>query len=289
MFVIVSACTIAFAVPAAMAAPTIDGNLTDFIAFGQQLNSSNTGFGVAITDKPDINGVPQVETIYSDVKFIPCPTVNGLPPAIGTHWVNGAEIFYHYLDYVPGSTQLFLGLRTEGFVGDSDGDNDPDGSGSAAANCNPNDNIEDPNGISLNETYAWRFDLNCDGQIDASIEIVDNAVVGKGSFAGATGTFAFKADAGTGATGHDLEVQVNLPAPLPGAFNYARVESNLFDGLSEDRSDGLTLVGTPAIAVTKSASPEAICANGTTRFTVNISNTGTVPSRSSRSTCCRRR
>ena len=270
-------CTIAFAAPAVMAAPVVDGNLADFITFGQQLEANNSGFGVAITDKPDAGGNPTVETIYSDSKFIPCPTVGGLPPAIGTHWVNGTEIFYHNLDYVPGSTQLYLGLRTEGFVGDSDGDNDPNGSGSAAANCNPNDNIEDPTGISLNETYAWRFDLDCDGTIDASIEIVDNQVVGKGLFAGVTGSFAFAANAGTGASGHDLEVVVNLTSPLPAAFKYARVESNAFDGLSEDRSDGIVLIGTPEIAVQKSAEPAVICPNGITRFTINVQNTGTTP------------
>ena len=47
-------CTIAFAAPAVMAAPVVDGNLADFITFGQQLEANNSGFGVAITDKPDI-------------------------------------------------------------------------------------------------------------------------------------------------------------------------------------------------------------------------------------------
>ena len=49
-------CTIAFAAPAVMAAPVVDGNLADFITFGQQLEANNTGFGVAITDKPDVGG-----------------------------------------------------------------------------------------------------------------------------------------------------------------------------------------------------------------------------------------
>ena len=272
MLAIVSACTIAFAATAAMAQPVIDGNLTDFIAFGAQLEANDTGFGVAITDKPDLGGQPQVETIYSDPKFIPCP----LPqPALGTHWVNGTEIFYHYLDYVPGSTTLYLGLRSEGFIGDSDGNDNPDNSGGGA--CNPQDNIEDLLGISGNETYAWRFDLNCDGIVDAAIAIQDNAVVGSGLFAGVTGTFAFRQDGGSGATGRDLEVAVNLAAPLPAAFNYVRVESNAFDGLSEDRSDGVPLAGEPEIAVQKSANPTTICPGGTTRFTINIQNTGTAP------------
>ena len=71
MLALVSACSIALSASVAMAggAPTIDGNLADFISFGEQLNNNNTGFGVAITDKPDVNGVPQVETIYSDPKI----------------------------------------------------------------------------------------------------------------------------------------------------------------------------------------------------------------------------
>jgi uncharacterized repeat protein (TIGR01451 family) len=70
---------------------------------------------------------------------------------------------------------------------------------------------------------------------------------------------------------------VNLTSPLPAAFKYARVESNAFDGLSEDRSDGILLIGTPEIAVQKSAEPAVICPNGKTRFTINIQNTGTTP------------
>src|SRR5689334_13222035 len=242
----------------AFAAPVIDGNLTDFIAYGQSLNSSHTGFGVAIVDKGDAQGNPQPETIYNDPKFIPCPTVGGNPPPLLTHWVNGFEIFNHYLDYVPGTKQLYLAIRSEGFIGDSDGDDDPDARGTAAG-CNPADNVDDPVGIGGNELYAWQFDLNCDGIIDAGIKIQDGQVVGSQGFAGVTGTFAFKKDPITGATGHDLEVLVNLLSPLPAAFDYVRAESNSFDGLSEDRSDGIPLIGNPAIAVLKDANPASIC------------------------------
>ena len=279
---IVSACTIALAASAAVAAPTIDGNLTDFIAYGDQLRTSGTGVGLAITDKADGQGNPIPENLYSDTKFIPCPTVNGQAPPVGTHWVNGFEIFYHYLDYVPGSGQLYLALRSEGFIGDTDGDNDPNGFGNPAASCNPEDNIDDATGIAAIDLYAWRFDLNCDGTVDASIVVQDNKVTGEGLFAGATGSIAFAQNGGTGATGHDLEVSVNLPAPyntqgLPAAFDFVRVESNAFDGLSEDRSDGVPIVGTPGIDVLKSANPTSVCPGGTTKFTITIQNTGATP------------
>jgi uncharacterized repeat protein (TIGR01451 family) len=274
LIALASVATLAFAIPAAQAAPTIDGNLTDLIDFGNSLKNSGTGFGVAIVDKPDAGGLPTPELIYNDAKFIPCPQPQ---PALNTHWVNGTEIFNHYLAYVPGSTKLYLGLRSEGFIGDDDGDGDPDLAGNGAANCNPNDNIDDLPGIAGNDVIAWTFDLDCDGVSDASLKITDNVLSGTGLFLGATGVIAFKQNAGTGATGHDLEVEATLPNPLPAAFKYVRVETNAFDGLTEDRSDGVTLIGNPVIKVTKSAEPTTICAGGKTRFTINIQNQGTTP------------
>src|SRR5689334_16967769 len=253
----------------AQAAPVIDGNLDHMITYAQNLNSSHTGFGLYITDKPDASGNPTPETIYNDLKFIPCPQPQ---PALGTHWTNGVEIFRHVLAYTPGSTQLYLGIRSEGFIGDSDGNNDPDTSGGGS--CNPDDNIVDNAGISGNELYAWNFDLDCDGTAESRIEIHNNAVVGSGLLSGATGTLMFRKNDAVGASGRDLEVQVNLAAPLPGAFNFVNVEANAFDGLSEDRSAGAPLIGIPNIDVSKSATPTSICPNGTTRFTVTINNTG---------------
>src|SRR5678809_569772 len=49
----------------AFAAPTIDGNLSDFIAYGDQLRNSGTGFGLAITDKPNGQGNPTPENPVS--------------------------------------------------------------------------------------------------------------------------------------------------------------------------------------------------------------------------------
>jgi uncharacterized repeat protein (TIGR01451 family) len=267
-----SAVALAGAASAAMAAPAIDGNLDDMITYAQNLQSSGAGAGLFITDKPDVNGDPTPETIYNDAKFIPCPTPT---PLIGTHWVNGAEIFRHVLAYTPGSTTLYLGLRTEGFIGDTDGNGNPDNSGGGS--CNPDDNIEDTNGISGNELYAWSFDLNCDGTTDGQIKIQDNAIVGTGTLAGVTGTFAFRQGGSGSASGKDLEVQVNLVSPLPPAFKYVRVESNAFDGLSEDRSDGATIIATPKINVLKSAEPISICAGQKTRFTLTVQNTGQTP------------
>ena len=261
---IAAACCLAPKAHAGVAGPTIDGNLNDLISYA---NSLENGCGLSFVDNA---GVP--ETIYNDLKFIPCP----LPqPALGTHWVNGTEILSHYLAYTHGTTTLYLGLRSEGFIGDSDGNNNPDNAGGGA--CNPDDNIEDTLGISGNELYSWSFDLDCNGIVDGTIRIQDNTLTGAGSLAGATGTFSFRENAGTGASGRDLEVQVNLAAPLPAAFDFIRVEANAFDGLSEDRADGGPCVGTPEINVLKSANPTTVCPGGTTRFTITIENPGETP------------
>ena len=254
----------------AHAAPVIDGNMDDMISFAQSLQSSGTGCGLYITDKPNVNGDPTPETIYNDLKFIPCPQPQ---PALGQHWVNGIEIFRHVLAYEPGSLTLYLGLRSEGFIGDADGNGNPDNAGGGS--CNPNDNIKDTTGISGNELYSWSFDLDCDANTDGTIKIENNAVVGTGTLAGVTGTIAFRQ--GGSATGHDLEIAVNLAAPLPPAFNFLRVESNAFDGLSEDRSDGGVCVGEPHIAVQKVATPSTLCVGQTTRYTITVSNPGVVP------------
>ena len=217
-----------------------------------------------------VHGNPTPETIYNDLKFIPCPQPQ---PALGSHWVNGVEIFRHVFAYTPGSTKLYLGLRAEGFIGDGDGNGNPDNAGGGS--CNPDDNIEDTFGISGNELYSWSFDLNCDGSTDGTIKVQDNAVSGTGTLAGATGTLAFRQ--GGIASGHDLELEITLPAPLPPAFRFVRVEANAFDGLSEDRSDGAVCVANPAIAVVKSAVPTTVCAGNNTRFSIEVSNTGQTP------------
>jgi len=252
--------------------PVIDGNLTDLKSYLTAIETANVGCGLSFVDKPNLNGEPQYETIYNDLKFIPCIQPQ---PLLGEHWVNGVEIFNHYLGYEHGSTTLFLGLHSEGIIGDADGNGDPDNAGGTS--CNPGDNIEDTPGISGNELYSWSFDLNCDGITDGQIKIQDNVLVSSGTLAGATGIFAYRKDPITGADGHDLEVKVNLVAPLPAAFNYVRVEANAFDGLSEDRADGGPCIAEPAINVLKDASPTSVCPDGTTSFTITIQNTGGTP------------
>src|SRR4029078_4065836 len=162
--------------------------------------------------------------------------------------------------YKPNSADLDLGLRAEGFIGDGDGNGNPDNAGGGS--CNPDDNIEDTIGISGNELYSWSFDLDCNGSTDGTIQGPDNAVSGTGTLAGVTGVLAFRQ--GGLASGHDLELEVTLPAPLPPAFRFVRVEANAFDGVSEDRSDGAVCVANPAIAVVKSAVPTVVCAGNNT-------------------------
>jgi len=254
----------------AIAAPVIDGNLDDSFQYANDIQNAGTGFGAVFVDKPNASGVPQPEGLYSDGKFIPCVQPQ---PLLGTHWVNGTEIFFHSLAYVPGSTTLYLGIRSEGVIGDVDGNDNPDNAGGGA--CNPEDNIEDTNGISGNELYNFRFDLNCDGVVDGTIQVQDNALVGSGTLAGVTGTIAFRANAAVGATGHDLEIAVNLPAPLPASFSYVGVRTNAFDGLTEDSASGVPFVPASSLAIT--AGDVRVCPGDAGRVTIVVNNTGQSP------------
>ena len=58
---------------------------------------------------------------------------------------------------------------------------------------------------------------------------------------------AYRKDAASGASGHDLEIDLQLLAPLPGAFSYLGVRTNAFDGLTEDSSSGTVFVRSPQI------------------------------------------
>jgi hypothetical protein len=268
-----SALALLLAAPVARSVPAIDGNLQDLIDYGAQLQAAQAGFASTVTDKEDASGNPVVETIYTDLKFIPCTLVNGSQPPLNTHWANGAEIFHHYLAYEAGSTTLYLGLRTEGFIGDTDGNGNPDDSGGGA--CNPNDNIEDTFGISGSELYSWQFDLDCNGVSDGTLRLQENQVVGTGSLGGVTATFAFRENAAVGASGHDLEIAVQLPSPLPAGFSLRTVDASAFDGLTEDRSDGRVFVLDPDFQV---AAPAAtICPAGSARLTLEIRNIGPTP------------
>jgi hypothetical protein len=263
-------CLALFTASSAHAAPpVIDGNLADFIVFGEALNQSGTGYYAAFVDKPDLNGLPTPENIYSDTKFIPCLQPQ---PALATHWANGTEISYHYLAYVPGTNHLYIGLTTEGAIGDVDGNDDPDQAGGGS--CNPQDNIEDANGIGAEQFYQFRFDLNCDGSADAILTVEDNQLVGTGLFAGATGTFAYRKNAAVGATGHDLEIDLVLPSALPPAFTYQDVLTNAFDGLTEDRSSGTTFFQSSEIDLAASAAPKLLCPGDKARVSLVVSNTG---------------
>jgi hypothetical protein len=265
----------AFAAAAHAAPPVIDGNADDLFAYARSLHDTGQGFGAVLVDKGDANGVPQPEAVYSDSKFIPCPMVNGSAPPILSHWVNGTEIFVHAVAYVPGSSTLYIAMRSEGAIGDSDGDGNPDQSG-ASVNCNPNDNIEDTNGVSGNEFYVWHFDLNCDAQSDATLRLADNILTGTGLFQGVTGTYAFRENAAAGATGHDVEIALNLPAPLPAAWGYRDVQSNAFDGLTEDIAVGVVFDVNPAIELT-AAPVTPVCPGVPARIALTVANTGTAP------------
>ena len=260
---------------AVAAPPVIDGNLEDLIQYARDLQVTDTGNGALLADKIDAVGNPLPETIYSDGKFIPCPMVGGLPPPLLSHWANGTEIFFHYVAYEFGSTTLYVGLRTEGAIGDVDGDDDPDFAGSGAQ-CNPQDNIEDGPGISGNQQYIFRFDFNCDGVPDAILRAEENQIVGSGLFSGTTTTFAYKKNAAVGASGHDLEMAVHLAAPLPDNFNYVGVQANAFDGLTEDSAPGANFVGSPRLSL--APPPDVrVCPGDKGRLTIAVTNAGRTP------------
>src|SRR5688572_16766801 len=133
MLVLVAACSVlsGASVVQAQAPPAIDGNMDDMIAYAAALQSSGEGCGIDVTDLG-------METRVNDLKLIPCPQPQ---PGLNEYWVNGVEILRHVLAYDVGSTTLFLGMRTDGLIGDVDGNNNPDNA--CGGSCNPNCNLED--------------------------------------------------------------------------------------------------------------------------------------------------
>jgi len=259
--------------PAASAPlPVIDGNLADLRSYALDLKTTGAGYGGAFVDAPDGNGNPLEETVYSDAKFIPCPSPQ---PPLDSHWTNGFEIFEQVIAYVPGTTTLYLGLRTEGAIGDTDGNDDPDLSGGQG--CNPEDNIDESPGVSGTELYVWRFDLNCDGTSDSGFRFENNALTGYGQFAGAIVEYAYRKNAAAGADGHGLEMAIHLSAPLPLGFRFNGVQANAFDGLTEDSAQGINFSPNGGIEAQAHAVPAAICPGGVTRLSFAISNTGQAP------------
>ena len=244
--------------------PTIDGNLNDLIQYVADLNSSNTGTGI---DQADNAG----DVVLTDATIVPCPAV------VNQYFVNGYDQTRYLLARAGGSSDLYLGIRVAGIIGDTDGDGNPDQAGSGGANCNPDDNIVDQAGISAGETYQFQFDTQCAGAAanpcarafnggSGTITVTNNSIVGTGIFAGVTGQFA--------ANGHDLELVLHNVTNLPGAFKVRTFVGSNTDGLSEDTGPVACIQPNPQIKILKSATPTRVCVGKTTRFTLTVQNTG---------------
>ena len=261
LFASLALLVVAFATPGrALAAtpPTIDGDLTDMQQFANDLLNTKTGVGIIANDSPN-------DVTVIDPKIVPCPTI------VGNYFQNGFDQIQYVVAQASNSTDLFLGIRVAGVIGDTDGDGNPDVAGSGAANCNPLDNVLDAPGIGPGDTYQFLFDTQCvNGTFNpgSSITITNDGITGTGTFAGVTGTIAYR-----GASGHDLEIVVHN-AKLPPAFRVKTFVGSNTDGLSEDVGPQVNIQPNPIVKITKVASPVRVCVGKTTRFTLTLQNQG---------------
>jgi len=238
--------------------PTIDGDLTDMQQYANDLISTKTGVGIIAND-------PTQDVTVIDPKVIPCPTI------VGGYFQNGFDQTLYVVAQASNSTDLFLGIRAAGVIGDTDGDGNPDLSGAAAVKCNPQDNVLDAPGIGPGDTYQFLFDTQCVSSTfnpASSITITNDGITGTGIFAGVTGTIAYR-----GPGGHDLEVVVHN-AKLPPAFRMKTFVGSNTDGLSEDVGPLREVQPNPIVKITKVANPVRVCVGKTTRFTLTLQNLG---------------
>jgi uncharacterized repeat protein (TIGR01451 family) len=253
---------LASGIATAGAAPAIDGNGEDLITYGQNIGAD--GCLVDLTDSRD-------DIVIADPQIIPCAPLedtdaNGVPD----YYVNGKDLRRFVAVYNRTTDQLFLLFRAEGFIGDVDGNGNPDNS-----LCNPPSNFPDQVGIGSEDTYETRIDIDCDGNTDIIVTVTNNDVTVTG--AASTGdAFAFVADAGTGASGRDLEVRID-GLILPEVFNIFGFAGAIRDGLGEDITREETCGNPiPSIEIVKTAEPAALCPGGTTVFSLVVTNTGNV-------------
>ncbi|MEO6596855.1 MAG: hypothetical protein ABIP94_19090, partial [Planctomycetota bacterium] len=258
-------CSLVFAVTIASAgapAPNIDGNGEDLITYGTTIGAD--GCVVDLTDSRD-------DIVIADPQIIPCAPLedtdgNGTPD----YYVNGKDLRRFVAVYNRTTSQLYLLFRAEGVIGDVDGNTNPDNS-----LCNPPSNFPDQVGIGSEDSYEARIDIDCDGSSDITISVTNNVVTVTGAASGST-VFAYRADAGAGASGKDLEVCVS-GLNLPPVFRIFAFSGAIRDGLGEDITrEGTCGVVTPSIDIVKTAQPAALCPGGTTVFSLVVTNTGDV-------------
>ncbi|MHC4092552.1 MAG: hypothetical protein ACYSVY_20150, partial [Planctomycetota bacterium] len=236
--------------------PSIDGDITDLIAFANQLGSEGNGCGLVANDVA-------LDPCLTET-LVPCPPFETCILQLNTYQ-NGFDQLIAVVAHDTRDGNTYLGFRVRGVIGDSDGDGD-DGI-DPTAECQEGRNVVDIPGIAQTETYSWNIDTNCDGQPDFIITVSDDQVTVNGTPNGAAVWAVNNA-------GQDLEVQ--LPGlTLPDIWAMTSFVGSTTDGLSEDIA-GPEQCPPPDLnlAIEKSANPEAICIGEDTRFTIVVSNTG---------------
>ncbi|MHC4092553.1 MAG: DUF7507 domain-containing protein, partial [Planctomycetota bacterium] len=241
--------------------PSVDGDITDLIAFAQQLGSNGNGCGLVANDVA-------LDPCLTET-LVPCPPFETCNLGLNT-FKNGFDQLMAVVAYDDRDGNTYLGFRMRGIVGDSDGDGD-DGI-DPTAECMPGRNVVDLPGIGSTERYSWNIDTNCDGQPDL-IVTVTNDEVQVNNVTNVSATYA------VGNGDMDLEVVVpGLNLPVIWRMVIWRMDSfvgSTTDGLSEDIS-GPEQCMPPNLDLTieKTANPDVLCAGQTTTFTVTVNNTG---------------
>ena len=247
---------------AGVPSPAIDGNGEDLITYGANIGSD--GCVVDLTDARD-------DIVIADPQIIPCaPLEDTDGNASPDYYVNGKDLRRFVAVYNRTTSQLFLLFRAEGFIGDVDGNTNPDNS-----LCVPASNFPDQVGIGSEDSYEARIDIDCDGSSDITISVTNNDVTVTGA-ASSGDAFAFRVDAGSGASGKDLEVRID-GINLPPVFRIFGFSGAIRDGLGEDITrEEVCGNAVPNIDIVKTAEPGQICPGGTTVFTLQVTNTGNV-------------
>jgi len=267
-------------VVAGVTVPVLDGQITDVINY-----AAGTGQGCLDTENM-LEFRPAAGDICkgSNLAFrIPCNTGQAACPndPSGKYFKNGFDLTRAVTAYDRPNKRLYLGIRVVGVIGDTDGNRlTGQGLNCSSPDLGPSDvRITDKPGIGSDEIYSWDFDTNCDNFPDLHIKVESSTQADPSDTTGdvvVSVTGASGNPIGTGKFfGSDLEVVVN-DITLPIRFTMGTEVGSAPDGLSEDGSKQITCPA-PSIDVTieKLANPAAICANGTTTFTINVKNTST--------------
>src|SRR5207237_9715235 len=116
LFALLAVVSVALGAPGMASAatpPAIDGDLTDMIQFATDLQSTAKGVGIVRDD-------PAADVVVIDPKMIPCP------PVVAGYFQNGFDQTKYVVAQAAGSSDLYLGIRAAGIVGDTDGNGSPD-------------------------------------------------------------------------------------------------------------------------------------------------------------------